>query len=75
MSLDPVLLANVTQALDNLRYGTIQLVIHDGRVVRLERIERIQMTQPTGPAGGSSQTMAELPEPRVPRRTSEDSHS
>ncbi len=69
MSLEPVLLASVTQALKNLRYGTIQLVVHDGRVVRLERIERIQLTQPTGPPGGSSDTLANLPEPRAPRRT------
>ncbi len=69
MSLEPALLASVTHALKDLRYGTIQLVVHDGRVVRLERIERIHVIQPTGPAGGSSDTLANLPEQRVPRRT------
>jgi len=31
-------------ALRNLRYGSIQMVVHDGNVVRIERIERIRLT-------------------------------
>lgn len=31
------------QALHNLRYGTVQLVVHDAQVVRIERTERIRL--------------------------------
>ncbi len=31
-------------ALRDLRYGSIQLVIHDSKIVRIERIERIRLT-------------------------------
>jgi hypothetical protein len=35
----PVLQA-VEQAVDRLRYGTVQLTIHDGRIVQLDVTER-----------------------------------
>ena len=31
-------------ALQGLHYGTIQLVVHDAHVVRIERVERIRLT-------------------------------
>lgn len=51
------------RALDGLRYGSVQLVIHDAHVVRIERIERTRLTvtteapieadgQPTAPPEG-----------------------
>jgi hypothetical protein len=33
-------LANVAEALARLRYGAIQLVVHDGRLVQIEVTER-----------------------------------
>ena len=38
-------LRDVELALRNLRYGSIQLVVHDGKIVRIERIERIRLTE------------------------------
>ena len=32
------------RALRDLRYGTVQLVVHDAQVVRIERLERIRLT-------------------------------
>ena len=32
-------------ALRSIRYGTIELVIHDGRVVQLERREKVRFEQ------------------------------
>jgi len=32
----------LAQALRSIRYGTIELVIHDGRVVQLERREKVR---------------------------------
>ena len=36
------LLDELCQALRAIRYGTIELVIHDGRVVQLERREKVR---------------------------------
>ena len=36
------------QALRDLRYGTVQVVVHDGQIVRIERVERIRLTDDTG---------------------------
>ena len=33
-------------ALHNLRYGTVQLIVHDAQVVRIERVERIRLPSP-----------------------------
>jgi hypothetical protein len=38
----PALLRELEQALHSIRYGTIELVIHDGRVVQLERREKVR---------------------------------
>ena len=40
----PTIAHDVEQALRGLRYGSVQLVVHDGRVVRIDRVERIQLT-------------------------------
>ena len=39
---------HLEMALRELRYGSIQLVVHDGQIVRIERIERIRLTDPSG---------------------------
>ena len=33
----------VEDALRDLRYGTVQLIVHDAQVVRIERVERIRV--------------------------------
>ena len=40
--LPPLLLRELMEALRAIRYGTIELVIHDGRVVQLERREKMR---------------------------------
>jgi len=42
LALPPALLRELLQALRLIRYGTIELVIHDGRVVQLERREKVR---------------------------------
>ena len=55
----------VERALRGLCYGTVQLVVHESRVVRIERLERIRLTdsseatpntsgQPTPIQGGTA---------------------
>ena len=43
--LPAALLQELRQALRSIRYGTIELVIHDGRVVQLERREKVRFDQ------------------------------
>ena len=42
LSLPPALLRELCLALQAIRYGAIELVIHDGRVVQLERREKVR---------------------------------
>ena len=43
-TLTPSLAQQIESALRGLRYGAIQLVIHDAQIVRIERVERIRLT-------------------------------
>jgi hypothetical protein len=40
--LPPLLLQELVEALRSIRYGAVELVIHDGRVVQLERREKVR---------------------------------
>jgi hypothetical protein len=42
LPLSPALLRELRRALLAIRYGTIELVIHEGRVVQLERREKVR---------------------------------
>jgi hypothetical protein len=35
--------AELARQLDGLRYGTIELSVHDGRIVQIERREKIRL--------------------------------
>jgi hypothetical protein len=50
LPLPPALLRELRLALRSIRYGAIELVIHDGRVVQLERHEKVRFeTEVTEP--------------------------
>jgi hypothetical protein len=38
-------LALVQQHVQSLRYGVVQIVIHDGRVTQVEKTERVRLDQ------------------------------
>ena len=42
LPLSPALLLELRKALGSIRYGSIELVIHDGRVVQLERRQKVR---------------------------------
>ena len=42
--MEPQTIRQLEQALQGLAYGSVQLVIHDGQIVRIERVERIRLT-------------------------------
>ena len=43
LQLPAVLLRELEQALRTIRYGSVELVIHEGRVVQLERREKVRV--------------------------------
>ena len=45
---NPDWLRVVQQKVESLRYGVVQLVVHDGRVTQIERTEKTRITQPGG---------------------------
>jgi len=40
---DPEWLALVREKIESLRYGVVQLVVHDGRVTQIERTEKTRL--------------------------------
>ena len=43
----PDWLALVQQHVQSLRYGVVQIVVHDGRVTQVEKTERVRMDRST----------------------------
>ena len=52
-SLPPGLLHQLILALRTIRYGAIELVIHDGRVVQLEKREKVRLQTEVTPPGSA----------------------
>lgn len=47
----PDIIRQILTALEGLRFGSIEIVVHDGRIVQLERREKVRMaTEVTPPA-------------------------
>lgn len=43
----PELLQRLSEALRGLRYGAVEITVHDGRVVQIERTEKLRLS-PSG---------------------------
>lgn len=43
---NPDWIALVREKVEGLRYGVVQLVVHDGRVTQIERTEKTRLTSP-----------------------------
>jgi hypothetical protein len=48
-SVNPDWVALVREKVESLRFGVVQLVVHDGRVTQIERTEKTRL-RPTHPA-------------------------
>ncbi len=46
---DPDWVALVREKVEGLRYGVVQLVVHDGRVTQIERTEKTRLTETRDP--------------------------
>ncbi len=42
----------IARALRGIRYGSIEITVHDGRVVQIERKEKLRWERPDGAAPG-----------------------
>jgi hypothetical protein len=47
----PAVLAALVEALGAIRYGAIEIVIHDGRIVQIERREKVRFEGGAGERG------------------------
>jgi hypothetical protein len=47
-SLDPETAAAVIDAIQSIRFGAVEIVIHDGRVVAIERREKMRLDKDLG---------------------------
>ncbi len=48
----------ILAAISSVRYGTVQIVIQDGRVVQIEKTERIRLDKADQTAGGGTKQLA-----------------
>ena len=62
--LSPGLAQRLERALRGLRHGSVQLVVHDAQVVRIERIERLRLPAalPREAAGATQTGLTVSPE-------------
>jgi len=40
----------VSEQVNHLRFGVVQIVVHDGRVVQIEKTEKVRLDKPDGHA-------------------------
>lgn len=42
----PIALERITDALKGIRFGAVEIVIHEGRIVQIERKEKVRFDAP-----------------------------
>ncbi|HTT08641.1 MAG TPA: YezD family protein [Gammaproteobacteria bacterium] len=42
-----VIVKQILDSLKGLRYGSIELIVHDGQIVQIERNEKLRLDSPT----------------------------
>ncbi len=56
LPLPPVLLRELMDALRTIRFGSVELVIHEGRVVQLERSQKVRFDTEVRSLSGTDRT-------------------
>ena len=51
-TVSPEILQQIARAIQSLRYGTIQVTVHDARVVQIDKVERVRIVSPTNRTSG-----------------------
>lgn len=54
-------LTRIKEAVEGLRYGTVQIVVHDGKIVQIDRTERYRYESSSG-AGKAGSSAVKPPE-------------
>lgn len=54
-SLPPQILEQIEQAIASLRYGTVQITVHNAHIVQIDRIERVRFSPSTHLTAGRTQ--------------------
>jgi hypothetical protein len=47
--LEADLARQISRALEGIRFGSVEIVIHDGRIVQIERREKVRLAADTSP--------------------------
>lgn len=58
--LSPELLRQIGEAVAHMRYGTVQITVHNARVVQIDRIERVRLTVPPSEESPTDRTSGGL---------------
>jgi hypothetical protein len=56
LPLPPVLLRELVDALGSIRFGSVELVIHEGRVVQLEKRQKVRFDTEVTPLSRADRT-------------------
>lgn len=56
---DAIRLAPIIRALAKLRYGSVEIVVHDGRIVQVERREKVRVITDGAPAESEKKDLAD----------------
>lgn len=62
LDVDELWTKRILQSVNGLEYGTVQIVVHDGRIVQIERTERKRFESDSAP-------QRHLPEQKQHKRT------
>lgn len=53
--LSPGVLHRIARAIAGVRYGSVQIIIQDGRVVQIDKVEKFRLRTPPTTGDGASQ--------------------
>ncbi|NQX46706.1 YezD family protein [Paenibacillus tritici] len=56
LKVDEVWLARITELLDDMEFGSLHIVVHEGQIVQMERTERRRFGNSTANARNSGET-------------------
>jgi hypothetical protein len=54
--LAPEVLREIARAVSSLRYGTVQVTVHNARVVQIDKLERVRVAPPADLTRGRADT-------------------
>ena len=54
--ISPRAIEQIAHAIGSIRYGTVQITIHDARVVQIEKVEKTRVVLDADPSMGSHET-------------------